>query len=54
MMQERIKQHEGVDVRKETKIVKRDLRWLVFSLLIISLIAILVVGGLLIYKVIEI
>lgn len=53
MMQERIKQHEGVDVRKETKIVTKDYRWLAMTLLIIALIAVILIGALLIFKVIK-
>lgn len=52
MMQERIKQHEGVDVRKETNIKTRDFRWLALTLLFIALISVLVVGVLLVFKII--
>jgi len=54
MMQERINQHEGVDVRKETRVVTKDYRHLALGLLIIALIAVIVLGVLLIFKVIKI
>ena len=54
MMQERIKQHEGVDVRKETKVVTKDYRGLALGLLVLALIAVIVLGALLIFKVIKI
>ncbi len=54
MMQKRIKQHEGVNVRKEAKIVTKDYRWVALMLLVISLISVLVIGALLIFKVIKI
>lgn len=53
MMQERIKQHEGVDVRKEARITTKSYKGAALSVLILSLIAILVVGALLIFKVIK-
>jgi hypothetical protein len=53
MMQERIKQHEGVDVRKEAKVVTRDYKWTAMLILIIALIAEILIGVLLIFKVIK-
>ena len=52
MMQERIKQHEGVDVRKEVNLKHNDHRKLVLGILIVSLIAVIVIGALLIFRVI--
>ena len=52
MMQERIKQHEGVDVRKEVNLKHKDHRKLVLGILIVALIAVIVIGVLLIFKVI--
>ena len=52
MMQERIKQHEGVDVRKEVNLKHNDHRKLVLGILIVALIAVIVIGVLLIFKVI--
>ena len=52
IMQERIKAHEGIDVRKEVKLKHKDFRWLALTILIIALIAVIVVGALLIFKVI--
>ena len=52
MMQERIKQHEGVDVRKEVRLKHKDYKWLALAILIIALIAVIVIGALLIFKVI--
>lgn len=54
MMQKRIKQHVGVDVRKETKVVTKDYRHFALGLLIIALVAVIVIGVLLIFKVIKI
>ena len=54
MMQERIKLHEGVDVRKEANVYTKDYKWFALSLLVISLIAVIALGVLLIFKVIEI
>lgn len=54
MMQARIKQHEGIDVRREAKVKTTDLRWLSLWLLIIALIAVVVLGCLLIFKIIEV
>ena len=53
MMQERIKQHEGVNVRKEVNINPKDYKWTALALLIITLIVIIIIGALLIFKVIE-
>ena len=53
MMQERILQHEGIDVRKELKMKRKSNKVLVLSLLFIALILVLVVGALLIFKVIK-
>lgn len=53
MMQERIKQHVGVDVRKETRIKTKDYKWVALGLLIVAFIAVIVVGVLLVLKVIE-
>lgn len=52
MMQERIKQHEGIDVRKEVKIKTKDYRWVALTILFIALIAVIVIGVLLIFKII--
>lgn len=54
MMQERIKQHEGVDVRKETSVITKDYRGVALGLLVLALIAVIVIGALLIFKVIKI
>ena len=54
MMQERIKQHEGVDVRKETSVVTKDYRYVALGLLVIALLSVIVIGSLLIFKVIKI
>lgn len=54
MMQERIKQHEGIDIRKEVKIKTRDYKWVSLWLLILSLIAVIGLGVLLIFEVIKI
>lgn len=53
MMQERILQHEGIDVRKELKMKRKSNKVLVLSLLFIALILVLIVGALLIFKVIK-
>lgn len=53
MMQKRIKQHIGVDARKEARVQTKDYKWVALSLLIIALISIIVVGVLLVLKVIE-
>ena len=53
MMQERIKQHEGVDVRKEVNIKTKDYKWAALGVLIISLIAVIIIGVLLIFRIIE-
>ncbi len=53
MMQERIRQHEGVDVRKETKIKTKNFKSLVLGLLFVALIAVIIVGILLIFKIIR-
>jgi len=53
MMQERIKQHEGIDVRKEVKITTKNYKWVSILLLSIALVAIIVIGILLVFKVIE-
>lgn len=52
MMQERIKQHEGIDVRKEVKIKTKDYRWVALTILFVALIAIIIIGVLLIFKII--
>ena len=52
MMQQRIKQHEGVDVRKEVKLRHKDYRGLALTVLIVSLISVIIIGLLLIFKVI--
>ncbi len=52
MMQERIKQHVGVDVRKEVKLKHKDYKWMALTVLIIALITVLVLGVLLIFHVI--
>lgn len=52
MMQVRIKQHEGIDVRKEVNLKHNDHRKLVLGILILSLIAVIVIGALLIFRVI--
>ena len=52
MMQERIKQHEGVDVRKEVKLKHKDYKWVALAILVIALIAVIAIGALLIFKVI--
>lgn len=54
MMQERIKQHEGINIRKEAKIKVKNNKWLVQVVLILALITILVLGVLLILKVIKV
>ena len=54
MMQERIKQHEGINIRKEAKIKVKNNKWLVQVVLILALIIILVLGVLLILKVIKV
>ena len=54
MMQARIKQHEGVDVRKEAKVTTRNFKGLVMFVLVLALVAVLVLGCLLIFKVIEV
>ncbi len=52
MMQERIKQHVGIDVRKEVKLKTRDYRWAAMFVLIVALIAVIAIGVLLILKII--
>ena len=52
IMQERIKQHEGIDVRKEVNLKHKDYRWAALTILIIALILVVVIGILLIFKVI--
>ena len=54
MMQARIKQHEGVDVRKEAKVTTKNFKGLVMFVLVLALITVLVLGSLLIFKVIEV
>lgn len=54
MMQERIKQHEGIDVRKEARVKTKNFKWLALGLLITALIAVIVVGCLLIFKIIDV
>ena len=53
MMQERIKQHEGVDVRREVRITTKSHKGAALTVLILSLISIIVIGVLLIFKVIK-
>ncbi len=53
MMQERILQHEGIDIRKELKMKRKSNKALVLSVLFVALILVLVVGALLIFKVIK-
>lgn len=53
MMQERIKQHEGVDVRREVKIHTKNYRTLAISLLTLALFAVIVIGILLVFKIIK-
>ena len=52
MMQERIKQHVGVDVRKEVKLKHKDYKWIALIVLILALIIVLVLGVLMIFEVI--
>ena len=52
MMQERIKQHEGVDVRREVNLKHKDYKWAALAILVVALIAVIVIGLLLIFKVI--
>jgi len=52
MMQERIKSHEGVDIRKEVNLKHKDFKWAALAILIITLIAVIIIGVLLIFKVI--
>lgn len=54
MMQARIKQHEGIDVRKEAKVTTKNFKGLVMFVLVLALITVLVLGSLLIFKVIEV
>ena len=54
MMQERIKLHEGVNVRKEANVVTKDYKWLALGLLTVALIAVIGIGLMLIFKVIKI
>lgn len=54
MMQARIKQHEGVDVRREAKVTTKSFKGLVMFVLVLALIAVIVLGCLLIFKVIEV
>ena len=54
MMQARIKQHEGVDVRREAKVKTKNFKWLALGLLILALIAIITLGCLVIFKIIEV
>lgn len=53
MMQRRIRQHEGVNVRREAKVVAKNYNWLAIVLLIIALISITIIGCLLFFKIIE-
>lgn len=53
MMQERINQHEGIDVRKEVNIKPKNHKRIAISLLLLALIAVIVIGFLLVFKVIE-
>ena len=52
MMQRRIKQHEGIDVRKEVNLKHNDYKWIALTVLIASLISVIIIGLLLIFKVI--
>lgn len=52
MMQERIKQHVGVDVRREVNLRHKDYKWAAQTILVVALVAVLVLGILLIFKVI--
>lgn len=52
MMQARIKQHEGIDVRREVRLENKSYRWTAMAILVIVLAAVIVVGLLLIFKVI--
>jgi len=54
MMQERIKQHEGINIRKEAKIQTKNYRKLALALLTVALIAVIAIGVLLVLKVIKI
>ena len=54
MMQERIKLHEGVNVRKDTNVVVKDYKGLVLGVLLFALVAVLVLGILIIFKIIKI
>ena len=53
MMQVRIKQHEGVNVRKEARIETKDYKKFALTLLFMSLIAVIVLGILLVFKIIK-
>lgn len=53
MMQERISQCEGVDVRKELNIKSRNAKWVVLPLLFTALALVIIIGVLLIFKVIK-
>lgn len=53
MMQERIKQHEGVDVRKEARVTTKDYRGLAIFLLVLTLVVVILIGVLLIFKIIK-
>jgi len=52
MMQERIKPHVGVDVRREVNIKTKNYTWLAITILINILVVVVIVGLLLIFKVI--
>ena len=54
MMQERIKLHEGVNVRKEANVVTKDYKAFALGVLLFALVAVLVIGVLLIFKIIKI
>lgn len=52
IMQARIRQHEGIDVRREVRLQNKSYRWTAMAILVIVLVAVIVVGSLLIFKVI--
>lgn len=52
MMNERIKPHVGVDVRKEVNLKHKDFRWAALAILIVALVAVIITGVLLIFEII--
>ena len=54
MIQERIKQHEGIDVRKEVRLRSGNYSSMVMFLLVFSLLVVIALGVLIIFKVIQI